>query len=347
MPYLILGATGFGLYTLFDSQSGLFLPFSTGSYWMRPRKCSCPRRCSVWHMAKASTSCAAMCSNSRRLSSGRAPAEEAAVPSQSILAHCLATYGPEARVRLNETYRLNQELCQLPSQLWYQGDLRPAPAQATARLAHPPSVRSLISLMPFSRLSARPRWSWPTTPSTPSVRCWKSTLWPLWPRVSCSTTASPPTAWPFWPRIAPRTAPLPSVWRNCWHQRGAAPVLPVIDTVERLQGAERDVVLFSVTTSDPDHRDSPFLNNPNRFNVAITRARHKLVVVGSQAFFTQVPHTDAALQAHQASPPITTCVPTRERCLPGPSAWRVRRQWKNSGRPGAISCTRGRADHRS
>ena len=44
--------------------------------------------------------------------------------------------------------------------------------------------------------------------------------------------------------------------------------------------------------------DRPFLNNPNRFNVAITRARHKLVVVGSQAFFTQVPHTDAALQAH-------------------------------------------------
>jgi superfamily I DNA and/or RNA helicase len=40
------------------------------------------------------------------------------------------------------------------------------------------------------------------------------------------------------------------------------------------------------------------LNNPNRFNVAITRARHKLVVVGSPAFFTQVPHTDEALQAH-------------------------------------------------
>jgi superfamily I DNA and/or RNA helicase len=74
--------------------------------------------------------------------------------------------------------------------------------------------------------------------------------------------------------------------------------LPVIDTVERLQGAERDIVLFSVTTSDPDYLDSLFLNNPNRFNVAITRARHKLVVVGSAAFFTQVPHGDTALQAN-------------------------------------------------
>jgi superfamily I DNA and/or RNA helicase len=81
-------------------------------------------------------------------------------------------------------------------------------------------------------------------------------------------------------------------------ERGGGVALPVIDTVERLQGAERDVVLFSVTTSDPDHLASSFLNNPNRFNVAITRARHKLVVVGSSAFFAQVPPSETALQAN-------------------------------------------------
>ena len=81
-------------------------------------------------------------------------------------------------------------------------------------------------------------------------------------------------------------------------ERGGGVTLPVIDTVERLQGAERDVVLFSVTTSDPDHLASAFLNNPNRFNVAITRARHKLVVVGSTAFFAQVPPGETALQAN-------------------------------------------------
>jgi hypothetical protein len=74
--------------------------------------------------------------------------------------------------------------------------------------------------------------------------------------------------------------------------------LPLIHTVERLQGAERDVLLFSVITSDPDHFASPFLNNTNRFNVAITRTRHKLVVVNSAAFLAQVPHTDTALQAY-------------------------------------------------
>ena len=39
------------------------------------------------------------------------------------------------------------------------------------------------------------------------------------------------------------------------------------------------------------------LNNPNRFNVAITRARRKLVVVGSRMFFATVPQAEDVLQA--------------------------------------------------
>jgi superfamily I DNA and/or RNA helicase len=101
--------------------------------------------------------------------------------------------------------------------------------------------------------------------------------------------------------VSPHRAQNNAIARRLSHllaERSSGVTLPVIDTVERLQGAERDVVLFSVTTSDPDHLASSFLNNPNRFNVAITRARHKLVVVGSTAFFAQVPPDDAALQAH-------------------------------------------------
>lgn len=72
--------------------------------------------------------------------------------------------------------------------------------------------------------------------------------------------------------------------------------LPLIDTVERVQGAERDVILFAFTTSDPDFVASEFLNNPNRFNVAITRARQKLVVVGSRAFFSAIPTAEENLK---------------------------------------------------
>jgi superfamily I DNA and/or RNA helicase len=99
--------------------------------------------------------------------------------------------------------------------------------------------------------------------------------------------------------LAPHRAQNNAIARRLRERLAPDAELPVIDTVERLQGAERDVILFSLTTSDPDYLESPFLNNPNRFNVAITRARCKLVVVGSRAFFTRVPRTEAGLLAHQ------------------------------------------------
>lgn len=50
-----------------------------------------------------------------------------------------------------------------------------------------------------------------------------------------------------------------------------------VDTVERFQGRERDVILISLATS----RWSSFVFDPRRLNVALTRARYKIVVFGS------------------------------------------------------------------
>lgn len=66
--------------------------------------------------------------------------------------------------------------------------------------------------------------------------------------------------------------------------------LPLIDTVESIQGAEREIIIFSLTTSDEDYIENEFLNNPNRFNVAITRAKTKLIVIASENFFNNIVH---------------------------------------------------------
>jgi predicted RecB family nuclease len=75
-----------------------------------------------------------------------------------------------------------------------------------------------------------------------------------------------------------------------------APCLPLVDTVERVQGAERDVIFFGMTSSDPDHLYSDFLNSPHRLNVAMTRARTKLIVIGSRAFFSMIPDSEIMLK---------------------------------------------------
>jgi DNA replication ATP-dependent helicase Dna2 len=67
--------------------------------------------------------------------------------------------------------------------------------------------------------------------------------------------------------------------------------LPVVDTVERMQGNERELVVVSYGVGDPERaaREAAFLLDPYRFNVAITRARSKLVVLASAAVLRLVP----------------------------------------------------------
>ena len=53
-------------------------------------------------------------------------------------------------------------------------------------------------------------------------------------------------------------------------------------TVDRFQGHEADMVLLSLVNA---RRKIGFLDNPNRLNVALTRAKYQLVIVGDRATF--------------------------------------------------------------
>lgn len=57
-----------------------------------------------------------------------------------------------------------------------------------------------------------------------------------------------------------------------------------VDTVERFQGQEREAMIVSFVVSDDDfmNRLGDFLTYPQRLNVAVTRARTKVVLVHSQ-----------------------------------------------------------------
>ncbi|HEX6995931.1 MAG TPA: TM0106 family RecB-like putative nuclease [Gammaproteobacteria bacterium] len=63
-----------------------------------------------------------------------------------------------------------------------------------------------------------------------------------------------------------------------------------IGTVDRFQGQEAPVVIYSMTSSSPEDapRGMEFLYNRNRFNVATSRARALCVLVGNPALFEPV-----------------------------------------------------------
>ena len=64
-----------------------------------------------------------------------------------------------------------------------------------------------------------------------------------------------------------------------------------IDTVERFQGGERDLIVVSATVSDREfaESESDFLLEPRRLTVAVSRPKRKLVVVASRAVFDLIP----------------------------------------------------------
>lgn len=64
-----------------------------------------------------------------------------------------------------------------------------------------------------------------------------------------------------------------------------------VDTVERYQGDQRDIITVSATAADPQflHSESDFILAPNRLNVAMSRMKHKLLVTASSSVFTLMP----------------------------------------------------------
>ncbi|KFO86227.1 Putative helicase MOV-10, partial [Buceros rhinoceros silvestris] len=93
------------------------------------------------------------------------------------------------------------------------------------------------------------------------------------------------------PSISPKEVGLISPYRT---PHPLSP--PQVGSVEEFQGQERRVILISTVRSCSEYLqlDQPFklgfLKNPKRFNVAITRAKALLIVVGNPAVLSKDPH---------------------------------------------------------
>ena len=75
-----------------------------------------------------------------------------------------------------------------------------------------------------------------------------------------------------------------------------------VATAHRFQGGERDVIYFSPVIDESSNRPTAdFAADPNLLNVALTRARCRVVVVGSEAACRKYPNQLKELAAHVAA----------------------------------------------
>ena len=110
--------------------------------------------------------------------------------------------------------------------------------------------------------------------------------------------------------------------------------LPVVDTVERMQGNERELILVSYAVADREYveREAEFLLNPNRFNVSTTRPRSKLVVFVSEDVLRTIPADEQVMTESMAIKgyPDHFAAPPREVEVPAPGGRAVRLKVRTS-----------------
>jgi hypothetical protein len=90
------------------------------------------------------------------------------------------------------------------------------------------------------------------------------------------------------PHRAQRTLLQTRLKRFFYHPFG---MLDLVDTVNRLQGAERPTIIVSAAMSDPSDisANAEFILELNRANVAFSRAKQRLIVVCSESLLNHIP----------------------------------------------------------
>ena len=218
--------------------------------------------------------------------------ENTSIPPQSILQELISRYSARNRVRLNETYRMNPVICKFASDMWYDGELQSLVAQKDQKIELPnyPLFKDRIDehLDPSTSMVVVQLEHLGSQQSSQDESKWiSSAVKRLMDDYSISSDQIG--------IISPHRLQNNMILSALKEALPFSLKLPRVDTVERMQGSEFDIVIFSATVSDKDMIHSHFLKEYRRFNVALTRARKKFIFVGSAFFFQSFPRTEKEL----------------------------------------------------
>jgi DNA replication ATP-dependent helicase Dna2 len=197
-------------------------------------------------------------------------------------------------VALTEQFRMNKPICALASTMFYHSELEPANSEVANRILELPGYDERHK--PHDDLHAILRPARPLVfvdvpvgagdaPRTNLaeaywigriVKAYKEFGLKL-PRIDSSDGGNIAVIAPFRAQVAAIRRELEHALER--HPDDVSMLRKVVDTVDRFQGSERDLVIVSLACgSSGVHK---LLQDERRLNVAITRARHKLIILGN------------------------------------------------------------------
>ncbi|MCD6186134.1 MAG: DEAD/DEAH box helicase [Deltaproteobacteria bacterium] len=313
-PWLILGATGYGFYNLFNSKNKEFPPALDWIIFDEASQVPVPQALLSLIYSKGNFLFLGDVNQLPPIVLGdygeynREPA--GLLLNQSIMANLLGIYPKLHQETLNITYRMNKEICAFPGRTWYKNMLDPATANAHARLALDKPLHKVTTNPELTH-----KYDKILDPAKPVVLV-------LTDHQGCSQKSDMEAElmaalanrlmidYKILPDqmalISPHRAQNNAIIKRLGDKMPKDIQLPLVDTIERVQGAEREIIIFGITSSDPDHLLSEFLNSPNRLNVAMTRAKTKLILIGSNAFFSIIPDSESILEKNSCFKQLLT-----------------------------------------
>lgn len=188
---------------------------------------------------------------------------------------------------LEQSYRLNRDLAEWPSRQFYADRLRPVAAIAERRISYPQPPARLQSILD----PAEPKVFVDLGHRNATTRCEVEASLAVDLITTLLECGMAPEAIGV---VAPYRAQgraIRGLLRRAMPDAIDLRRALVIDTVERMQGQERDLVIVSLTTSQARFAGelADFIFQPERLNVAITRPRSKLIILGSRHLLTAAP----------------------------------------------------------
>jgi len=187
---------------------------------------------------------------------------------------------PEASVLLTQQYRMAQRIQWFSSQEFYNGELRPATPEVASR--------SLADLMDVDTAMLPASLQDQVSFIDPEGRQVGNTN-PAEAETVVSTVQSFLSG-----GVAPEDIGVIAPFRAQVSEISRRIPEVTVDTVDRFQGSAKQVIVLSVTTTGDV--ESPIFEDYRRMNVALTRAKRSLVVVGDETALTSEPFYTRLLQ---------------------------------------------------
>ncbi len=207
---------------------------------------------------------------------------------ETLLEKCVQKH-PEAVIRLEEQYRMNQAIMGYSSQVFYENSLKAAPSVATQQLWEGDCPVEFIDTAGCGFEEKQV--------NTSTYNPEEASLLLKHLQALLSNTAIEDPSQLSIAIISPYKQQV-----ICLKEQLAHADIPAnfrsklaVNTIDSFQGQERSIVYISLVRSNTQ-AEIGFLNDIRRMNVAMTRAQKKLVVVGDSATLAQWPFYENFIQ---------------------------------------------------